>query len=64
MYFDGYLTVSGCYRGALSVIYLRARGRDFIADRTRAVTRLRETLLALFPALERVLTGSLLLMGI
>ena len=34
---------------------LLARRRDLIADRTRAVTRLRETLLALFPALERVL---------
>ena len=34
---------------------LLARRRDLVADRTRAVTRLRETLLALFPALERVL---------
>ena len=34
---------------------LLARRRDFVADRTRAVTRLRETLLALFPALERAL---------
>jgi hypothetical protein len=32
---------------------LLARRRDLVADRTRAVTRLRETLLALFPALER-----------
>jgi transposase len=34
---------------------LLARRRDLVADRTRAVTRLRETLLALFPALERAL---------
>ena len=34
---------------------LLARRRDLVADRTRALTRLRETLLALFPALERVL---------
>jgi transposase len=32
---------------------LLSRRRDLVADRTRAVTRLRETLLALFPALER-----------
>jgi transposase len=32
---------------------LLARRRDLVADRTRAVTRLRETLLALLPALER-----------
>lgn len=32
-----------------------ARRRELLADRTRALTRLRETLLALFPALERVL---------
>ena len=34
---------------------LLSRRRDLIADKTRAVTRLRETLLALFPALERSL---------
>ena len=34
---------------------LLARRRDLVGDRTRAVTRLRETLLALFPALERAL---------
>jgi len=34
---------------------LLARRRDLVADRTRAVTRLRETLLAHFPALERAL---------
>jgi transposase len=34
---------------------LLARRRDLVADRTRAVTRLRETLVALFPALERAL---------
>ena len=34
---------------------LLARRRDLVADRTRIVTRLRETLLALFPALERAL---------
>jgi transposase len=34
---------------------LLARRRDLVADRTRSVTRLRETLLALFPALERAL---------
>ena len=34
---------------------LLARRRDLVADRTRAVTRLRETFLALFPALERAL---------
>jgi hypothetical protein len=34
---------------------LLSRRRDLVADRTRAVTRLRETLLALFPALERAL---------
>src|ERR687898_148170 len=34
---------------------LLARRRDLITDRTRTVTRLRETLLALFPALERAL---------
>ncbi len=37
---------------------LLARRRDLIADRTRAVTRLRDTLLALFPALERALNLS------
>ena len=34
---------------------LLARRRDLVADRTRGVTRLRETLVALFPALERAL---------
>jgi transposase len=34
---------------------LLARRRDLVADRTRALTRLRETLLVLFPALERAL---------
>jgi transposase len=34
---------------------LLARRRDLVVDRTRAITRLREALLALFPALERVL---------
>ncbi len=34
---------------------LLARRRDLVVDQTRAVTRLREALLALFPALERVL---------
>jgi transposase len=34
---------------------LLARRRDLVADRTRAVTRLRETLVTLFPALERAL---------
>src|SRR5215218_7873401 len=32
---------------------LLARRRDLVADRSRAITRLREALLALFPALER-----------
>jgi transposase len=34
---------------------LLARRRDLVADRTRSLTRLREKLLALFPALERAL---------
>lgn len=34
---------------------LLARHRDLIADHTRSITRLRETLLSLFPALERTL---------
>jgi transposase len=34
---------------------LLARRRDLVTDQTRAVTRLREALLALFPALERAL---------
>jgi transposase len=34
---------------------LLARRRDLVADRSRAITRLREALLALFPALERTL---------
>jgi len=38
----------------LQLLLSRRRG-DLVADRTRAVTRLRETLLVLFPALERAL---------
>jgi transposase len=34
---------------------LLARRRDLITDQTRSITRLRETLLSLFPALERSL---------
>jgi transposase len=34
---------------------LLARRRDLVADRTRAINRLRDILLSLFPALERVL---------
>jgi transposase len=34
---------------------LLARRRDLITDRSRTITRLRETLLSLFPALERAL---------
>ncbi len=34
---------------------LLARRRDLVVDQTRAITRLREALLALFPALERAL---------
>jgi transposase len=34
---------------------LLARRRDLITDQTRSITRLRETLLSLFPALERTL---------
>jgi transposase len=34
---------------------LLARRRDLITDQTRSITRLRETLLSLFPALERAL---------
>ncbi len=34
---------------------LLARRRDLVTDQTRTITRLRETLLALFPALERTL---------
>lgn len=42
--------------GALAELQLLlARRRDLLVDRTRAVTRLREALLALFPALERAL---------
>jgi transposase len=42
--------------GALAELQLLlARRRDLVVDRTRAVTRLREALLALFPALERAL---------
>ena len=54
--------------GALAELeLLLARRRDLVADRTRIVTRLRETLLALFPALERMLdlnrTGALTLVA-
>ena len=42
--------------GALAELQLLlARRRDLVADQTRTITRLRETLLALFPALERAL---------
>jgi transposase len=42
--------------GALAELQLLlARRRDLVADRTRTITRLRETLLVLFPALERAL---------
>ncbi len=45
---------------------LLARRRDLVVDQTRAITRLREALLALFPALERALDlntkGSLVLL--
>ncbi len=34
---------------------LLARRRDLITDQSRTITRLREALLALFPALERAL---------
>jgi len=34
---------------------LLARRRDLVADRTRSINRLRDTLLSLFPALERAL---------
>jgi hypothetical protein len=34
---------------------LLARRRDLVTDQTRSVTRLREALLSLFPALERAL---------
>jgi transposase len=34
---------------------LLARRRDLVTDQSRAITRLRETLLSLFPALERAL---------
>ena len=34
---------------------LLARRRDLVTDQTRSITRLRETLLSLFPALERAL---------
>jgi len=36
---------------------LLARRRDLVADQSRAIVRLREALLALFPALERALDG-------
>lgn len=35
--------------------FLLARRRDLVTDQSRAITRLRETLLSLFPALERAL---------
>ncbi len=41
--------------GLAELQLLLARRRDLITDRTRAVTRLRETLVVLFPALERTL---------
>src|SRR5215211_5596116 len=42
--------------GALAELQLLlARRRDLVVDRTRAITRLREALLSLFPALERAL---------
>lgn len=45
---------------------LLARRRDLVTDQTRAITRLREALLSLFPALERTLDfdakGSLVLL--
>jgi len=42
--------------GALAELHLLlARRRDLVVDQTRAITRLRESLLALFPALERAL---------
>jgi transposase len=45
---------------------LLARRRDLVVDQTRAITRLREALLSLFPALERTLDlgakGSLVLL--
>jgi transposase len=42
--------------GALAELrLLLARRRDLVVDQTRAITRLREALLALFPALERAL---------
>jgi hypothetical protein len=47
--------------------FLLARRRDLVTDRSRAITRLRETLLAIFPALERALdlnrTGALTLVA-
>ena len=53
--------------GLAELELLLARRRDLVADRTRAVTRLRETLLAIFPALERSLdlnrTGALTLVA-
>ncbi len=46
---------------------LLARRRDLVTDQTRAIARLREALLALFPALERALDlnakGALVLLG-
>jgi transposase len=42
--------------GALAELQLLlARRRDLVADQTRTITRLRDTLLVLFPALERAL---------
>lgn len=53
--------------GALAELQLLlARRRDLVVDQTRLITRLREALLALFPALERALElnqkGALLLL--
>jgi transposase len=53
--------------GAIAELQLLlARRRDLVVDRTRAITRLREALLSLFPALQRALDlgakGSLVLL--
>jgi transposase len=54
--------------GAIAELQLLlARRRDLVVDKTRAITRLREALLSLFPALERALDlgakGSLVLLS-
>jgi transposase len=54
--------------GAIAELQLLlARRRDLMVDKTRAITRLREALLSLFPALERALDldakGSLILLS-